>query len=87
MLMLQSFLLCEQHKLGAASSAVFHMGPGDVVHAYVVIKHISKLHPSVIFGQFDGKDDAWDEKDHAPAQTEPEGIQSLHRVGADNDLS
>lgn len=36
-----------------ACSAGFHLSPGDVVHFYRAIKHISIVHPSVVFSQFD----------------------------------
>ena len=35
---------------------------------------IAVLHPPVELGQFDGEDDAGDQEDHTPAQTEPEPI-------------
>lgn len=35
---------------------------------------ISILHFPVVFGQFDGKDDAGDEEDQAPAEAEPERV-------------
>lgn len=39
-----------------------------------LFKHVLCVHPSVIFGQFDGEDDAGDQKDAAAAQTEPECV-------------
>lgn len=35
---------------------------------------IGILHFPVVFGQFDGKDDAGDKEDQAPAEAEPEYI-------------
>ena len=43
-----------------------------------LLKDIRVSHSPVVLGQFYRKDDAWDEKDQAPAKTEPESI--LKRV-------
>lgn len=39
---------------------------------------ITVLHPPVELGQIDGEDDAGDQEDHTPAQTEPECILDKH---------
>lgn len=40
---------------------------------------IRVLHSPVVLGEFDRKDDAGDEEDHAPAQTEPERVLKRER--------
>jgi len=39
------------------------------------------VHPSVVLGQFDGKDDAGDQKDAATSQTEPECVLENNFTG------
>ncbi len=39
-----------------------------------LFKDVLCVHPPVILGQFDGEDDAGDEKDTAASQTEPERV-------------
>lgn len=41
---------------------------------YSLFKDVLRVHPSVILGQFDGEDDAGDQKDTAASQTEPERV-------------
>lgn len=42
---------------------------------------IRVLHSPVVLGEFNRKDDAGDEEDDAPAQTEPEGILKRETMG------
>lgn len=39
-----------------------------------LLKDVLRVHPPVVLGQFDGEDDAGDEKDGAASQTKPEGV-------------
>lgn len=41
---------------------------------YSLFKDVLRVHPSVILGQFDGENDAGDQKDTAASQTEPECV-------------
>ena len=41
---------------------------------YSLFEDVLRVHPPVILGQFDGEDDAGDQKDAAASQTEPERV-------------